>query len=68
MGISATAQTGPLLVCLALGNWVSFWHSQIFQGKKPNNCLDAMRREKLQESLRPEHNDAATLSVLHSAS
>lgn len=68
MGIIMTAQTVPLLMCLALGNWVSFRHSQIFQGKKPNTCLDATRRKKLQERPRPEHNDAATSSVLHSAS
>lgn len=68
MGIIKIAQTVPLLMCLTLDNWVSFWHSQIFQGKKPNNCLDPTRRKKPEERPRPEHNDAATLSMLHSVS
>lgn len=68
MGIIKTAQTVPLLMCLTLDNWVSFWHSQIFQGKKPNNCLDPTRRKKPEERPRPEHNNAATLSMLHSVS
>lgn len=69
MGIIRIAQTVPLLMHLALDNWVSFWHRvRPSKEKSQTIVLIPPRRKKLEERARPEHNDAVTSSVLHSAS